>query len=149
MRTGPMFCLFALTAAGCNQPRTDAVDWTPLIATSLMSKSLAAERAPTPPGGACRNCNGRGQVGDGVVAITCPVCQGAGRTAPAAQSKSGGAPTAPRSDCASGMCFAPSVRRTTPTAPSTASTSRTRCFSQTPQRRLFRHGFGWRLFRRR
>lgn len=56
-------------------------------ARGLWSWSLAIQPAnPTPkppeppsPGDVCDNCRGTGKLGDGVVSVTCPVCNGTGK----------------------------------------------------------------------
>lgn len=57
--------------------------------SALIAASAAATApnrpapAPNPPGGVCDNCDGTGKLGDGTVAVTCPVCKGTGKSPPA------------------------------------------------------------------
>lgn len=68
-------------------PKSDVKDQA--YAAGVCSWCLACEASPatpvvnpSPSGGICDNCNGRGRVGDGTVMVTCPECDGTGRIGP-------------------------------------------------------------------
>lgn len=42
--------------------------------------SLMASGSAAPQGGQCQNCRGEGRIGDGRVFVTCPECNGTGKT---------------------------------------------------------------------
>lgn len=77
---------------------------------------LAMHRRPTPappvvpmptPSGVCENCDGKGKVGDGTVFVTCPVCDGSGKTK--TEVKPVEAPKV-KDACADGACEPPRRR---------------------------------------
>lgn len=71
-----------------------AADYTAMIAAEIGLAVLDAPvvvpprpaPAPTPPAPSdqCTNCKGKGKLGDGIISVTCPVCNGTGKatTAP-------------------------------------------------------------------
>jgi hypothetical protein len=75
-----------ILAAGCQPapPEAPKPDLRPFIASAGMYSLMGVSPAPLPPaptpGATCENCHGTGKVGDGVTAITCPICKGTGVT---------------------------------------------------------------------
>jgi DnaJ-class molecular chaperone len=47
--------------------------------TARMVTQLRQEIAPTPASDKCDNCDGTGKIGDGRIALPCPVCKGTGK----------------------------------------------------------------------
>jgi len=105
----------AMALQGCADAaaRGSRPDLRPWVSTSGMLSLMAPSPAPLPPaptpGAKCANCRGTGKVGDGVTAITCPVCDGQGvvkaapvESLPAAVSSDGGASF--RVVCEDGVC---------------------------------------------
>lgn len=62
-----------LTISGCSVQT--AINLTPLVATEAAYSCMIYDSKPE-KSEICRNCNGTGVVGDGVVERVCPVCQG-------------------------------------------------------------------------
>lgn len=90
--------VLAVLAAGCSSASSDL---RPFVAVAG-KYSLMEKTSPTPspkPDGLCENCRGTGKVGDGRVAVTCPVCDGTGK------SKTAEAP------CKDGTCQPKTIRR--------------------------------------
>lgn len=47
--------------------------------TARMVTQLRQEIAPTPASDVCENCDGKGTLGDGRIAVKCPACDGTGK----------------------------------------------------------------------
>lgn len=72
----------AVLLAGCDTPvDTDQYDYGALASARipLYKAYVVPSGPPTPDQDACPNCGGRGRLGDGVVTVTCPVCNGTGK----------------------------------------------------------------------
>lgn len=75
---------FLVVMAGCvaTLPGDNGLSADLAAETARMVVQMRAEIAPTPAppsDGKCRNCDGRGYVGDGRVKVTCQPCGGTGR----------------------------------------------------------------------
>ena len=62
-----------LSTGGCSKPTS--LNLTPLVAAEAAYSCMIYDSKPE-KSEVCRNCNGTGVVGDGVVERVCPVCQG-------------------------------------------------------------------------
>ena len=75
-----MLCL--LFVSGCvvaSLPADDGITADLACETARMVVQMRQEIAPTPSGDACDNCHGTGTLGDGKIAVKCPVCGGTGK----------------------------------------------------------------------
>lgn len=75
---------FLVVFAGCvvTLPGDDGLTADIAAETARMVVQLRQQIPPTPAppsDGKCRNCEGRGYVGDGTVRVTCQPCGGTGR----------------------------------------------------------------------
>ena len=75
---------FLVVMAGCvaTLPSDNGLTADLAAETARMVVQMRAQIAPTPAppsDGKCRNCDGRGYVGDGRVKVTCQPCGGTGR----------------------------------------------------------------------
>ena len=68
------WCLFLSPSPGFSWTATR---WLGVIEASAGTAALAPEI--TPSGDVCENCGGTGRLGDGVVSVECPVCDGTGK----------------------------------------------------------------------
>lgn len=80
-----IFVIFVLTISGCQVSSSKAKpkNWRPMIAAvwAVTHTSQATPETPDKPLPAwvCDNCKGKGKLGDGTVAVICPVCGGDGK----------------------------------------------------------------------
>ena len=75
---------FLVVFVGCvaTLPGDDGLTADLACETARMVVQLRQQIPPSPPkpsDGKCRNCEGRGYVGDGTVRVTCQPCGGTGR----------------------------------------------------------------------
>lgn len=75
---------FFIVSVGCvaSLPGDDGITADLACETARMVVQMRNEIPPSPPkpsDGKCRNCDGRGYVGDGRVRVTCQPCGGTGR----------------------------------------------------------------------
>jgi hypothetical protein len=76
MKTLVAILMFA--TAGCvSFPRRDLQ---PFVAAAGRYSLMARKAPPAPQPSVCANCRGAGKIGDGRVFVTCPVCNGTGKT---------------------------------------------------------------------
>ncbi len=77
--------LAVVVLSGCNiiQPQVADGDYVPLIAASIGVATSGQSQTIIPPDGGtealCKNCKGRGKVGDGRTMVICPMCNGTGK----------------------------------------------------------------------
>jgi len=74
--------LFVSGCVAASMPADDGVSADLACETARMVVQLRQQIPPTPAppsDGKCRNCEGRGYVGDGTVRVTCQPCGGTGR----------------------------------------------------------------------
>ena len=66
---------------GCGDVPQDHPDIVADLAceTARMVEKLQQEMAPAPASDKCDNCDGTGNIGDGRIVMTCPVCKGTGK----------------------------------------------------------------------
>lgn len=77
---------FASILSGCNilQPPVPDGNYVPLIASSVGVATSGKQVTigpvtPDKPSALCKNCKGRGKIGDGRTMVTCPICNGTGK----------------------------------------------------------------------
>ena len=79
------FLVCLLVVSGCvvaSMPPDDGLTADLACETARMVVRMRQDIAPTPAppsDGKCKNCDGRGYVGDGMVKVTCQPCGGTGR----------------------------------------------------------------------
>ena len=64
-------------------PSSCAYSWTRsewLGVVEAVAGTAVLRPTKTPAGDTCENCSGTGRLGDGVVSVECPVCDGTGKT---------------------------------------------------------------------
>lgn len=88
------FLLSVLLVVVIASPVQAANKWSALIAAEIgMAVLFNPTPAPAPqpaPSGVCANCKGKGKIGDGTVMVTCPVCDGTGKSLAATTPGNGG-----------------------------------------------------------
>lgn len=75
-----LICL--VLVSGCvvaSLPADDGVSADLACETARMVVQMRQEITPTPASDACDNCHGTGTLGDGKIAVKCPVCGGTGK----------------------------------------------------------------------
>ncbi len=76
MKTAALVCgVFALVSSMANS----SIDAELACETARMVVRLRATPDTTPKSDKCANCNGTGQIGDGKIVMTCPICNGTGK----------------------------------------------------------------------
>jgi len=62
-------------------PADDGISADLSCEAARMIVALRTKKTPAPitPSDKCDNCNGTGKVGDGLVSVVCPICDGTGK----------------------------------------------------------------------
>jgi hypothetical protein len=71
------YTLVLLLFVGCVEEKAKE-DMTAHVSVVFAKPTEVAPPQPTPPSSECKNCKGKGKVGDGRTMVTCAVCDGKG-----------------------------------------------------------------------